>query len=134
MSDDNIVKFTIKQNQQRQAAGLATDPINPKSLLNMTEVEQELFLNNLRDRRIKAALIIAEADRVRTQASSLRSLAMLNKKQDQAQRQYDKASKAFDKLEQILYELRALSLQYTDVDITRVLHEHTTTPNPPKAG
>jgi hypothetical protein len=54
------------------------------------------------------------------QADSVANMVKIEKKAEQANKQYEKASKALDRLEILLYDLRALALDHTDVDITKV--------------
>lgn len=105
---------------QSSAAGVGVDdPINPKSLLTMTELEQNAFLQSLRDRRMRAVEAMKNAAAARHAASSFMEAARLEKKAEQVQRQLDKTTKALDKLEELMYGLRALTLQFTDVDISK---------------
>ncbi len=122
MTDDKGKVVKLRQPAVTSAAGVAVDDaINPKSLLNMTDVEQEVFLNGLRDRRMRAAEQMRRAAHAKLQVTALAISIKLEKKADQVQRQYDKASKALDKLEELIYDLRALTLQHTDVDIAKVI-------------
>lgn len=125
MTDDNNKVVKLRQPTVTGAAGVAVgdDPINPKSLLNMTDVEQEVFLNQLRDRRMRAAEQMRRAAHAKLQVTALAISIKLEKKADQVQRQYDKASKALDKLEELIYDLRALTLQHTDVDIAKAVDD-----------
>jgi hypothetical protein len=96
------------------------EAIMPKSLLNMTEVEQQAFLNHLRERRLRAAAIMKEAHANKHRADSISAMVKLEKKALAAAKEYERASKALDKLENLLGDLRILHLQHTDVDITRI--------------
>lgn len=120
--DDNNKVVKLRQPQATPAAGVVMpdDPINPKSLLNMTDVEQDMWLNQLRERRLKAAEAIKQAQIAKHHATSIASAIKVERKAEQAQRQYVKASKALERLEEIIYDLRALTLQHTDIDITKV--------------
>lgn len=122
MTDDKSKVVKLRQPAVTSAAGVVVDDaINPKSLLNMTDVEQEVFLNQLRDRRMRAAEAMRRAAHAKLQVTALAISIKLEKKADQVQRQYTKASKALDKLEELIYDLRALTLQHTDVDIAKVI-------------
>jgi len=125
MTDDKGKVVKLRQpTASSSSAGVAIgDVINPKSLLNMTDVEQEVFLNQLRDRRMRAAEQMRRAAHAKLQVTALAISIKLEKKADQVQRQYDKASKALDKLEELIYDLRALTLQYTDVDIAKAVDD-----------
>lgn len=117
---DNGKVVKLRQPTQTRAAGVGVDdPINPKSLLTMTEVEQNAFLQSLRDRRMRAVEALKSAAAARTHASTFMEAARLERKAEQVQRQLDKATKALDKLEEQLYGLRALTLQLTDMDISK---------------
>lgn len=117
---DNNKVVKLRQPTVTRAAGVGVDdPINPKSLLNMTDLEQTAFIQSLRDRRMRAVEALKQAAAARSQASSFMEAARLEKKAEQVQRQLDKATKSLDKLEELLYGLRALTLQYTDVDISK---------------
>jgi len=118
--DDNNKVVKLRQPTQTRVAGVGVDdPINPKSLLNMTDVEQEIFLNQLRERRMRAVEILRQAALSRQNAQSIASGLKLERKAEQCQRTLDRATKALEALELQLYSLRALHLQYTDDDITR---------------
>ena len=86
----------------------------------MTDVEQDAFLQSLRDRRLRASEMIKAAQVAKHQASSIASSIKLERKAEQAQRQYLIASKALDRLEVLLYDLRALTLQHADIDIGKL--------------
>ena len=118
-NDDSNKVVKLRQPAQQSAAGVVVDddPIQPKSLLNMTDVEQDVFLQQLRDRRLRASEMIKEAQRAKHHASSIASAIKVERKAEQAQRQYVKANKALERLEELLYDLRALTLQHTDIDI-----------------
>ena len=121
MTDDNNKVVKLRQPSKQAVAGVAVDdPIQPKSLLNMTDVEQDAFLQQLRERRLRAAEVIKAAQIAKHQASSIASAIKIERKAEQAQRQYIKASKALDRLEELLYDLRALTLQHTDADIGKL--------------
>jgi len=116
--DSKVVK--LHQPQPKAAAGVVVDEaIQPKSILNMTELEQETFLNQLRDRRMRAVETLKRAAADRQLANTISSAIKLERKADQAEKQLDKVTKALDRLEEIIYSLRALHLQHTDTDITR---------------
>lgn len=118
--DDNNKVVKLRQPQPKAAAGVVVDdPINPKSLLNMTDVEQDMFLQSLRDRRMRAVEILRQAAIARQSAQSIASGIRLEKKAEQCEKLLERTTKALDALELSLYSLRALSLQYTDVDITK---------------
>lgn len=115
MADDTKV---VKLRQpQTAAASDVDDVISPKSLLNMTEVEQNAFLDQLRERRLNAARMMKAANEARRHATTVASAVRLEKKAEQVLRQYERASNALDKLEESLFSLRALTLQHTDIDI-----------------
>jgi hypothetical protein len=117
--DNNVVKLR-QPRADKPAAGVAvSDAITPKSILNMTEVEQELFLNQLRDRRMKAAETLRQAKRAKQHADSIAVTIKLERKSSQAEKQLEKTTKALERLESLIYDLRALHMQYTDVDITK---------------
>jgi len=126
MTDDSNKVVKLRQPQVTPAAGVSVDdPIQPKSLLNMSELEQEMLLNQLRDRRLRAAVMLKQANVAKNQADSVISMIKIEKKAEQVARQFDRASKAFDKLEEMLYSLRTTALQHSDVDITKVTDEPT---------
>ena len=116
--DNKVVK--LRQPAQPSAAGVTVDEaIQPKSIMNMTELEQEAFLNALRDRRMRAVQVLKAAAADRHHASTITAAIKLERKADQAEKQLDKVTKALDKLEEMIYSIRALHLQYTDTDITK---------------
>jgi len=120
MDDDNKVVKLRQPQVDKPAAGVAADdPINPKSILNMTDVEQDMLLQQLRERRMKAVEILKRADIARREATTVAIAIRIEKKAEQVQRQVEKADKALEKLEELIYGLRALALQHTDVDITK---------------
>jgi len=124
MPDDknNVVKLRqpAVASKGATAAGVSVDDvINPKSLLNMTDVEQDVYLQQLRERRMRAAEVLRAARQNRARAESITAMVKLERKADQVEKQLEKATKALDKLEELIYALRALNLQHTDVDITQ---------------
>ena len=121
MADDNNKVVKLRQPQvNKPAAGASVDEaITPKSFLNMTQVEQDLFLQQLRDRRMRVVEVLRAATAARQLASSVAATVRLEKKAEAVQRNLDRATKALDKLEHSVYDLRALTLQHTDVDITK---------------
>jgi hypothetical protein len=119
--DDNKV---VKLRQPKSAgAVMSDDPINPKSFLNMTDVEQDMFLQQLRERRMRAVETIKRAIADRANATSVAMALRMEKKHIQAQRQLDKVTKSLDKLEEYIFSMRALHLQFTDTDITKTKGE-----------
>jgi hypothetical protein len=119
--DNKVVK--LRQPPAKVAGVGVDDPMLPKSLHNMTEVEQEVFLNSLRERRLRAAAIIKQAHIAKRQADSISSMVKIEKKAEQANKQYEKVDKALKRLEDMLYDLRAIALDHTDVDITKLIEE-----------
>lgn len=120
MGDKNKVVKLRQPSASKPVADVAIDEaISPKSILNMTELEQETFLNQLRDRRMRAAQVLKRAAEAKQQADTIASAIRLERKAEQAERQLEKVTKALDKLEEIIYSLRALHLQYTDTDIAK---------------
>ena len=119
--DDNNKVVKLRQPQPKAVVGATAsdDPINPKSLLNMTDVEQDMFLEELRQRRMRAVEILRQAALARQNAQSVSTALKLERKAKQCEKELDKATKALERLEQAIYDLRALNLQYTDVDISR---------------
>jgi ABC-type ATPase with predicted acetyltransferase domain len=120
-NDDNNKVVKLRQPQvQTPAAGVSVDEaITPKSFLNMTDVEQDLFLQQLRERRMRVVEVLRQAAAARAHATTVASAVRLEKKADSVQRLLDRATKSLDKLEEAVYGLRALTLQQTDVDITK---------------
>jgi hypothetical protein len=107
--------------QQGSSVGVSVDEaITPKSLLNMTDLEQDMFLQQLRERRLRVVELMRQATIAKQQATSVSALMKLEKKQDQVERQLERATKALEKLEELIYDMRALALQHTDIDIARV--------------
>ena len=119
--DDNNKVVKLRQPQPKAVVGAtaSSDPINPKSLLNMTDVEQDMFLEELRQRRMRAVEILRQAALARQNAQSISNALKLERKAKQCEKELDKVTKSLERLEQALYDLRALTLQHTDVDITR---------------
>lgn len=116
--DNKVVK--LRQPTQPSEAGVSVDdPINPKSMLNMTDVEQDLFIQQLRERRMRVVEVLRAAQQARVNADTLANAVKLERKAEQVQKQLDKATKALDKLEELVYGLRALTLQHTDMDIVK---------------
>jgi primosomal protein N'' len=118
--DNKVVK--LRQPRPKAAAGvvMSDDPIQPKSLLNMTDVEQDLFLQQLRERRLRAVEVLRQAEIARQQTANLTAQIRLQRKAQQVEKQLDKATKALDRLEELIYSMRALYLQHTDTDITKL--------------
>jgi predicted nucleic acid-binding Zn-ribbon protein len=116
--NNKVVKLRQPQVNKPVAASSVDEAITPKSLLDMSDLEQDAFLSSLRDRRMRAAEALRAAQEAKRYASSVQASVKLEKKADQVQRQLDRAGKALDKLEELIYDLRALTLQHTDMDIT----------------
>lgn len=115
---NNVVK--LRQSQPKAVAGASVDdPISPKSLLNMTELEQEMLLQQLRERRMRAVEILRQAAIARQHAMSVSTALKLERKAKAAEAQLERATVAIEKLEKMIYDMRALHLQHTDIDITR---------------
>jgi primosomal protein N'' len=112
----NVVK--LRQPTPTSAAGVAIDdPITPRSLMTMTDLEQDMFLQHLRERRLRVVELMRAAEAAKQRASSVVTKMKLEKKGDQVEKQLERTTKALDKLEELIYDLRALTLQHTDVDI-----------------
>jgi len=124
-TDDNNKVVKLRQPQAtKPAAGVSVDEaITPKSFLNMTDVEQDLFLQQLRERRMRVVEVLRQAAAARAHASTVASAVRLERKADSVQRLLERATKSLDKLEEAVYGLRALTLQQTDVDITKPTKE-----------
>ena len=107
-----------------KGAGVSADivdvAITPKSLANMSDLEQDMFLQHLRERRLRAVEILKQAAIAKRKQDSIVTLVKLEKKADQVERQLEKTTKALDQLEKYIYDLRALHLQHTDTDITQI--------------
>jgi hypothetical protein len=126
---DNVVK--LRQPVGNNSAGVGVDDadadaITPKSLLNMTDIEQDMFLQHLRERRLRVVELMRQAAIAKQHTTSVASLMKLEKKQDQVERQLERATKALEKLEELIYDMRALALQHTDIDIAHVHVKETT--------
>lgn len=119
--NDNVIKLPVKghakapvQPQAAQAFSMSdAGPINPKSILDMTEVEQELFLRSLRDRRLKAAEAIANARAAKRQIANVQNNVRMEKKIEAVQKQHDRVATALAKLEEMVLSMRALQLHLT---------------------
>ena len=112
----NVVK--LRQPSTPAVAGVAVDdPITPRSLMTMTDLEQDMFLQHLRERRLRVVELMRAAEAAKQRASSVVTKMKLEKKGDQVEKQLERTTKALDKLEELIYDLRALTLQHTDVDI-----------------
>jgi hypothetical protein len=113
---DNVVK--LRQPVGNNTAGVRVDdPIQPRSLLNMSDLEQDMFLQHLRERRLRVVELARAANVAKQRASSVSIKLKLEKKEDQVEKQLERALKSLDRLEELIYDMRALHLQYTDVDI-----------------
>jgi hypothetical protein len=125
MTHDDDTNKVVKLRQpvgDANRAGVSVDEaITPKSLLNMSDLEQDMFLQHLRERRLRVVELMRQATIAKQQATSVASLMKLEKKQDQVERQLERATKALEKLEELIYDMRALALQHTDIDIA---HTH----------
>ena len=119
--DDNKV---VKLHQPRvpskaRAADARLDAITPRSFLTMSELEQDMFLQQLRDRRLRAVEVMKQVEHAKQQTNAAQASLKLERKADQIQKQLDKIDKAFERLDELVFSMRALALQYTDVDITK---------------
>lgn len=123
MTDDNNNVVKLRQPPSTQTAAVAvgaSDPIQPKSLINMTDAEQDMFLQHLRERRLRVVELLRAASAAKKEATTVAALVKLEKKQVQVTKQLDKATASLERLEELIYDMRALALQYTDIDITKV--------------
>jgi len=121
MTDDksNVVK--LRQPAVSTAAGVSVDEaITPRSLLTMTDIEQDMFLQHLRDRRLRVVELMRQAALAKHKITAASALMKFEKKQDQVEKQLERANKVLEKLEELIYDMRALALQYTDIDIANV--------------
>jgi len=122
--DDNKV-VQLRQPRAPKARGAVpvvdaqNAAITPRSFLTMSELEQDMFLQQLRDRRLRAVQVMKQVERAKEQANDAQSSARIERKAEQIQKQLDKINVAFEKLDELIFSMRALSLQYTDVDITK---------------
>jgi hypothetical protein len=130
-SDDNNKVVKLRQPSVTAAAGVCVDDtcITPKSLLNMTDLEQDMFLQQLRERRLRVVELMRQAAIAKQHTSSVAALMKLEKKQDQVERQLERTTKALEKLEELIYDMRALALQHTDIDIANVTNTSKETSN-----
>jgi hypothetical protein len=120
MSKDDNKVVKLRQPPAKVAGVGVDDAIMPKSFLNMTQVEQDMFLQQLRDRRLKAAKLLKEAHIAKRHTESVNAMLKIDKKSNQVTKQLEKAIKALDVLDVLLYDLRTITLQHTDIDITKV--------------
>ena len=119
--DDNNKVVKLRQPAVPTAAGVSVDDaITPKSLLTMTDIEQDLFLQHLRERRLRVVELMRQAALAKHKITSAAALMKFEKKQDQVEKQLERSHKALEKLEELIYDMRALALQYTDIDIANV--------------
>ena len=89
-ADDNNKVVKLRQPQASPAAGVSVDEaITPKSLLNMTDVEQDIHLQHLRERRLRVVELMREAARAKQHATSVSALMKLEKKEDQVEKQLE---------------------------------------------
>ena len=130
-NDDNGKVVKLRQPQvNKPAAGVGVgasssgasvdEAINPKSFMNMSDLEQDMFLQQLRERRMRVVEVLKAAKAAKSQATSIAAKVKLERKIDQLEKQLERTTKALDKLEELVYDVRALTLQHTDTDITRV--------------
>ena len=125
VDDDNKV-VKLRQHAVTSSAGVSVDDaINPRSLLTMTDIEQDMFLQHLRERRLRVVELMRQAARAKQQITSAAALMKFEKKQDQVEKQLERTHKALEKLEELVYDMRALALQYTDIDFANVKEEKT---------
>lgn len=106
---DNVVKL--------RSGNAAEQAINPKSLANMTDVEQEAWLRSIRDRRLKAIVAVRDAHEKKVRATVISGMVKIEKKTAQIDKVTEKIDKDMEKLEQLLFDLRALQLQYVEEDV-----------------
>ena len=121
---DNVVALRpVKpaQSKAAQAADVNAAPINPKSILDMTEVEQELFLRSLRDRRLRAVQLIEQARAAKRHIVNTQNNIRMEKKIEAVQKQHDRTAAALTKLEEMVMSMRALQLHLTPT--SRVQHD-----------
>jgi predicted transcriptional regulator len=119
--DDTSKVVKLRQPATSVAAGAAVDgAITPKSLLNMTDIEQDMFLQQLRERRLRVVELLRQTAIAKQRATGVAVLMKLEKKQDQVERQLERTTKALEKLEELIHDMRALTLQHTDIDIANI--------------
>jgi len=125
-NDDNGKVVKLRQPQvNKPAAGVGVgasvdEAINPKSFMNMSDLEQDMFLQQLRERRMRVVEVLKAAKAAKSQATSIAAKVKLERKIDQLEKQLERTTKALDKLEELVYDVRALTPKHTDTDITRV--------------
>ncbi len=118
--DNKVVKLRQPSVPKARAVDAVSDvAITPRSFLTMSELEQDMFLKQLRERRLRAVEVMKQVEVAKQQANSVQAAYKLERKADQIQRQLDRINKGFEKLDELILSMRALSLQYTDVDITK---------------
>lgn len=111
---DNVVHLdSVKQQAATPAADAVPEFIKPRSIADMTDLEQDQYMAALRDRRLKAMQAVSEAKRAKAEASSLADRKKIESKIVQCERVEQKLIEQTEKLETLVIQLRTLVVQYT---------------------
>lgn len=84
--------------------------IKPRSIVDMTDTEQDAFLLELRNRRLRAQQIIKEQREAAAAVESAKARDKIERKIAMCMRAEERVGKAIEKLEAELFSLRALVL------------------------
>ena len=118
----NVVRLKTKGAVQQLAAQpslTSTDyVVTPKSLLQMTDLELQQFIIQLRERRMKAAKALKQAGEARVHTTLISQRDRMERKITAAERALAATDKALERFELLVRDLRAMQLQYTNVPPT----------------
>ena len=118
----NVVRLKTKGAVQLVAAqpSRASDDyvVQPKSLLQMTDLELQQFIIQLRERRMKAAKALKQATDARQHTTLISQRDRMERKITAAERALATVDKSLERFELLVRDLRAMQLQYTNISPT----------------
>lgn len=85
--------------------------IKPRSIIDMTDTEQDAFLIDLRNRRLRAQQLLKIAQEQKAAIASAAARMKIEKKAAMVARAEERVGAAIERLEEQLFQLRALVLQ-----------------------
>ena len=121
----NVVRLKTKGAVQQIAAQPSRtssaelhDAVTPKSLLQMTDLELQQFIIQLRERRMKASRALKQATDARQHTSLISQRDKMERKITAAEKSLAAVDVALERFEKLVTDLRAMQLNYTNVPLT----------------
>jgi hypothetical protein len=108
---DNIIQLDAVK-QQAALPDEVPEFIKPRGIADMTDIDADMYMASLRDRRLKAAQQVSEAKQAKARVDNLNNRQKLERKIAQVERADIKAKEAVEKLEDLLIQMRTMVIQY----------------------